>query len=446
MVVQFKKFFGNTGYFGAILLLTFGVFFSAIKTGYAMKIQEITTPGGIKALLIEEHTIPLMAMRFSFSGGATQDDVGKEGTANLLSVLLDEGAGDMKSSAFLAILDELAIRISFSASRDEFSGSFQTLTKNRDKAVDLLNLALTKPRFDADAVERMREELLTSLKFAQKSPDSVASKNWFETAYKDHPYGRMTKGSPESVAKVTKEDLATFVKKNFARDNLTVAVVGDIDAKTLSGVLDKIFGSLPKAAELKTIEEAKPVLGPVRKVIEMDIPQSVAIFGYQGLKRDDKDFVPAYVLNYIFGGGGFASRLTEQVREKRGLAYSVYSYLYPLDHSALFMGGVATKNESLNKSISVIQDEIKLMADKGPTEEELKNAKLYLTGSYPLRFDTSSKIANQLMRIQIDKLGLDYFDKRNSLIEAVSMEDIRKVAKRLFKSDKLITVIVGKPS
>ncbi len=445
MVMQARKKIGIAGYYCAILLLALGVVLGGSLRVYAMKIQEITTPGGIKALLVEEHSIPLMAMQFAFKGGSVQEDDGKEGLAYLLSALLDEGAGDMTSDQMQATLDELAIRMSFDASRDLFSGSFQTLTKNRDKAVEILKLALTKPRFDSDAIERMRKQILVSLKMGEKSPDTVVGKAWFKAAFPDHPYGRPTKGTTQSVSSLTRDDLVGFVKKNFARDNLTVAVVGDIDAKALSDILDSVFGSLPKTAKLKTIPEAKSPAGPMRKVIEMDVPQSVAQFGHQGIKRHDKDFIAAYVLNYILGGGGFSSRLMEEVREKNGLAYSVYSYLYPLNHASLFMGGVATKNSSMNRSMKLIEAEIRKMEEKGPTEEELKDAKLYLTGSYALRFDTSSKIANQLMWIQIEKLGLDYFDKRNDMVNAVTLEDIRRVAKRLFQADKLITAIVGKP-
>ncbi len=445
MGVQFKTKVGVAIRFCATVFLALGVMVGSPLKGYAMKIQEITTPGGIKALLVEEHTIPMLAMQFAFKGGASQEEDGKEGIAYLISALLDEGAGDMTSSQMQATLDELAIRMSFDASQDLFSGSFQTLSKNRDKAIEILKLALTKPRFDTDAIERMRKQILVSLKMGEKDPDTVASKAWFKAAFPNHPYGRSTKGTIKSMTAITRDDLVNFVTKTFARDNLTVAVVGDIDAKTLSDMLDSVFGSLPKNAQLKKIPDAKPPIGPVLKVVEMDVPQSVAQYGHSAIKRHDKDFIPAYILNYILGGGGFSSRLMEEVREKNGLAYSVYSYLYPMDHASLFMGGVATKNASMNKSIKMIKDEIRKMADKGPTEKELKNAKLYLTGSYALRFDTSSKIANQLMWIQIENLGLDYFDKRNDMVSAVSLEDMRRVAKRLFQADKLITTIVGKP-
>ena len=419
---------------------------SGLKVGkYADRIQQVTSPKGIKAWLVEDHSIPMMALQFAFEGGSSQDPKGKEGLANFLTAMLDEGAGDIKSKKFQALLDEMAIQMEFSASRDAFDGNFKTLTRNRDKALDLMYLALNKPRFDKKAMQRMRAQLLTGLKFDAKSPNKIATRAWFEAAYGDHPYGRPTKGTEESLKSITAGDLEAYRHRIFARNTLKIGVVGDITAKELAVALDRLFGDLPQKAELVPVPEITQLKGPVRKVIHMDNPQSVAQFGHQGIKREDKDFIPAYVLNYILGGGGFASRLMEQVREKRGLAYSVYSYLYPLDHGAMFLGGVATKNDKLEESLEVITSELKRMAEKGPTKEELENARRYLTGSYPLRFDTSSKIASQLLWIQMDNLGIDYIDTRNRKIQAVTLEQIKSVAKRLLHPERLIITIVGNP-
>lgn len=411
----------------------------------AMKIQEVTSPGGIKAWLVEEHSIPLMAMRFAFRGGAAQDSDKKPGVANFLTTMLDEGADDMPATQFQAKLDELAVRLRFTASRDSFAGDFQTLTVNRGEAVELLRMALIEPRFDEDALERMRRSVSAGIVMDSKDPDKIASREWFRIAFDGHPYARSVKGSVESVRAITADDLIAFHKRNFAKDNLKVAVVGDIDADTLGSLLDKVFGGLPEKSEISPVEIVSPKNGPIQKVIQMDVPQSVAQFGHGGIKRKDEDFIAAYVLNYILGGGGFSSRLTEEVREKRGLAYSVYSYVYPYEHTSIYVGGVATKNEGIAESLKVIRNELKRMADAGPTEQELSDAKQYLTGSYALRFDTSSKIASQLLWIQTEDLGIDYVDTRNGLIEAITIEDIKRVAKRLLKPESLIVTIVGRP-
>ena len=419
----------------------------ALSTGQAqaMKVERVVSPSGIEAWLVEEHNVPLISMEFSFKGGATQDEDGREGTAYLLSGMLDEGAGDMTSTAFQDRVEDLTLRMGFEASRDHFSGKFQTLTERRDEGFDLLKTALTQPRFDPDAIDRVRRQIISSLKISANNPQNVATKAWFKSAYGTHPYARPTKGTEESQRAITRDDLVKAHKNIFARENLKIAVVGDITAEELGPLLDMVFGSLPEKSNIKDIPEAAAVLGPETETIQMAVPQSVVQFGHEGVKRADKDFIPSYIINYILGGGGFSSRLMEEVREKRGLAYSIYSYLYPMEESALVLGGVATKNASVYDAMNLIRKEFSRMATEGPSEAELKNAKDYLTGSYALRFDTSSKIASQLLWIQVEGLDMDYIEKRNDLIDAVSLEEIKATAKRLLDGDKLRFTIVGQP-
>ncbi len=411
----------------------------------AMKIQQVRSPGGIDAWLVQEHAVPLLALRFAFDGGSAQNPAGKEGLANFLTAMLDEGAGDLDSTKFQERMEELAFRMSFEDSRDGFYGSFETLTTNRDPSVEMLRLAVNNPRFDADAMERVRKQLLSGLQFAAKNPNRIAGKAWSSLAFANHPYGRPADGTPESIASITREDLEAYRKRTFARDTLKVVAVGDIDATQLGLLLDRVFGDLPAKAELTPVPAVAPSAKEKVQVIEMDVPQSVVQFGMQGIARDDKDFMPAFVLNQILGGGGFASRLTEEVREKRGLAYSVYSYLQPYRQTSIFAGGVATKNEEVGRSLDLIRSELKRMAADGPTETELENAKGYLTGSFALRFDTNAKIANQLLGFLFEDYGIDYIDKRNVLVNAVTMDDVKRVAKRLLRADELIVTVVGKP-
>jgi len=411
----------------------------------AMNIQKVKSPGGIEVWLVEEHAVPLIAMRFGFMGGTSQDTDDKVGTAYFVSGMLDEGAGLLKSTEFQERVEELAVKMNFNADRDVFSGSFTTLSERRDEAFALLRLVLNEPRFDPDAADRIRRQIIDGLKFDENDPNRVAAKEWFKIAFNGHPYGRPTKGDEKSLNAIGPEDLKSYVRRVFTRDNLKIGVVGDINAKDLGVLLDKVFASLPEKSDLRPIPEAAPPVGPKRKIIRMKIPQSVAQFGFAGLKRKDKDFIPAFVLNHIIGGGGFSSKLMEEVREKRGLAYSVYSYLSPFEHGAAYLGSVATKNSAVGKSLEVIENVLARVAKDGPTEQELENVKRYLTGSYALRFDASSKIASQLLWVQIEDLGIDYIDKRNSLVEAVTLQDIRRVAGRLLKADGLIVTIVGQP-
>jgi len=410
-----------------------------------MEIKRVTSPGGIETWLVESHANPLIAMRFAFRGGAAQDPQDRQGLAYFVSGMMDEGAGGLDSVAFQERLQSLATRIDFDAGRDVMLGNVQMLAANKDESFDLLRLAMSKPRFDADAIERVRGQIIAGLKFDENDPEEVASLAWDRLAFRDHPYGRPIKGTKASIAAITRDDLQGYLRRVFARDKLAITVVGDIDAETLGRALDHVFGALPQRSELAPVADVKPPLGPAREIIEMNVPQSVAQFGHRAFPRKDDDFMAAYILNYIIGGGGFSSRLMEEVREKRGLAYSVHSNLFPYQHGAVFVGNVATQNERVGQSLEVIESELRRLAEEGPSAEELAGAKSYLTGAYALRFESSSSIANQLLWIQIEDLGIGYIDRRNTLIENVSLDDIRRVAKRLIEADRLITTIVGKP-
>jgi zinc protease len=420
------------------LMLTF-------RPAHAMQIQVVTSPGGLKAWLVEAHDNPLLALKFSFEGGNSQDPEGKDGVANFLTAMLDEGAGDIDSSDFQERMESLAMRMSYEDSRDAFYGNFETLTENRDESVKLLQLALTKPRFDPDAVERIRGQLQANLVYADRDPEKVAAKEWFAVAFAGHPYGRPSQGTEATVGAITRDDLEAYRKRNFARSNLKVVAVGDITADQLGKLLDDVFGSLPEKADLSPVPFTQPVTGGTEKWIKMDVPQSVAMFGVGAMPRKDPDFMAAFVLNQMVGGGGFASRLMEEVREKRGLAYSVYSYIQPFKHASVLTGGVATRADAINQSLDVIRTELKQIAEQGPSAEEFENAKKYLVGSYALRFDTNSKIASQLLGLYEDDFGPDYVETRNKVIEALTLDDAKRVAKRLLDNNNLIVTVVGQP-
>ncbi len=411
----------------------------------AMQIQKVVSKKGIEAWLVEDHSRPILSMQFAFAGGSVQDPEGKPGVATFVSGMLDEGAGDLDSEAYQNRLEDLAAKLSVNASYDHMSVSFQALTQNRDELLKLLRIALTSPHFSPPDVERIREQLIANLRVEEKDPDKVASLEWHKIAFGSHPYARPTNGTLESVAAITPDDLHAYVKKNFARDNLKVAVVGDIDAAALSAALDSVFGDLPAVSSRRPLQDVTWQNTPKQRIVTMPNPQSVVQFGFQGLKRNDPDFIPAYILNYVVGGGGFSSKLMQEVREKRGLAYSVYTYLYPLDHAGIFAGGVATENKSVGELLDLIKAELERAAKDGLTEEELRTAKDYLVGSFALRFDTSGKIAAQLLAIQLDNLGINYIERRNGEIEAVTVDDIKRVAKRLMAPKNLIVTVVGEP-
>jgi zinc protease len=411
---------------------------------HATTIERIVSPGGIPAWLVREPSVPLIAVDFAFRGGANQDPVDKPGVATMMTSLLDEGAGDIESTQFHERVEAKAIEIGFAATRDYISGSLRTLTENQDEAVELMRLALTAPRFDAPDVERIREQLLAGLRRATQSPNDLANQRWWATAFAGHPYGRPVRGTLQSVPAIMVDDLRTFMRNVFARDGLKIAIVGNIDAAGAGKLVDRVFGALPATGGLSPIAAVSPQGLGSKIAIDLDVPQSVVLIGGAGIARKDPDFMAAFVLNHVLGGSAFSSRLYKEVREARGLAYSVYSAVFPLDYAALFVSGTATRADRASQTLEVMEAEIQKLAESGPTEEELIKAKSFLAGSYALRFDTSTKIAEQLVQIQIEDLGIDYIDKRNGLVEAVTMADVQRVAKRLLKGGMLVTV-VGRP-
>ena len=413
----------------------------------AAGVQKVRSPGGIEAWLVEDYAVPLVAFDIAMRGGAAQDPAGRAGAAAMMAGLLDEGAGSLDAEAFHRAMDDRAIEISFSADRDHFAGRLKTLARHVEPAMDLLRLAMTEPRFDTDAVERVRGQIAAGLRRDLKDPDALAGRAWREAAFPNHPYGMPVRGSLESVATVTRDDLVALHRACLARDTLKIAVVGAIDAERLARLLDATFGALPARATLTPIADIAIAFDAGRRtIVDLDVPQATIRFGLNGIARKDPDHMAGVVVNHILGGGVFSARLFREVREKRGLAYSVYSQLTTLDHAALFSGGTSTKNERALESLGVIEDEIRSLATDGPTAEELDKARRYLTGSYALRFDSSSKIASQLVHLQTEGFDVDHLDERNPLIEAVTMEDARRVAKRLFDQGGLLVTIVGRPT
>jgi zinc protease len=416
----------------------------ALSPAAAVTIEKIVSPAGITAWLVRENTVPLVTLNYAFHGGTSQDEPDKSGTANLAADLLDEGAGDIDGKTYHEKLERHAIELAFRVGRDEFHGSLRALNEHRDEAFDLLALALTAPRFDAEAIERVRRQELAGLRRETTNPNNLASNRWWQTAFPDHPYGRESKGTLETVPRITADDLRGYVKRVLARNELTVSIVGDIDARTAGELIDRAFAKLPAHNDLKPVASARPVGLGRRIVIKLDVPQAVVNFGGQGIARNDPDFMAAYIVNHILGGGSFSSRLYKEVREKRGLAYGVSDSLVWFKRAAVVIGGTAVRADRTGDALRIIEAETRRMAEEGPTADELAAAKSYLKGSYALSLDTSGKIAAQLTQIQLDNLGIDYIQRRGAMIDAVTIDDAKRVAKRLYGGGMLVTV-AGRP-
>ena len=412
----------------------------------AVKVRELVTPGGVKFWLVEDYAVPLVSIEFAMRGGAAQDPAGKAGAATMLAGLLDEGAGDLDSQGFQHALDEKAIEMSFHADRDFLGGRMRTLVRNLDRAGALLRMAVNAPRFDEAPFERVREQMNARLRHDANDPSAMSGKAWRARVFAGHPYGRPSEGELETIAAIRREDLAGMSQRLLARSGLVIGLVGAIDEARAIHLIDEIFDDLPAKAELTPVAEAPFVGLDKNQIIDLDVPQSTIRFGRPALKRDDPDYMASVVLAHVLGGGtGLSSRLFREVREKRGLAYSVSASVATFDRASYLYGGTTTKNERAHESLEVIRAEIADIAKGNIGEEELAKGKKYLVGSYPLRFDTSTKIAGQLVHIQLDGKGVEWLTERNLLIEAVTMEDAKRTAARVFGDGSLSVTLVGRP-
>ena len=413
----------------------------------AVPVQQIVSPRGVAAWLVEDYAVPLVSLEFAFKGGAAQDPPGKAGTATMLAGLLDEGAGELDSQAFQRALDEKAIEISFNCDRDYLGGRMRTLVRNVDRAAQLLRLAINAPRLDEEPIARVREQISAGLRRDANDPGSLAGRTWRARTFANHPYGAPARGTLESLAMIERADLTGLTRRLVTRGALHIAIVGAIDASRAAKLVDEIFADLPRESSFAAVADTAPGGVGGIEIVDLDVPQSTIRFGRASFRRLDPDYMSAVVITHILGGGtGLSSRLFREVREKRGLAYSVDASLSTLDHAAFMHGGTSTKNERAKESLDVIKAEILDLSNSGPTEDELEKGKKYLVGSYALRFDTSAKIAGQLVHIQMDGFGPEWLIERNRQIEAVTMDDAKRVARRLFGDGSLSVAVVGRPA
>ncbi|MBW6416096.1 pitrilysin family protein [Celeribacter sp. PS-C1] len=426
-----------------ILSAIVAVLWLSLPAQAAVEVQTVETPGGINAWLVEEHSIPFTALEIRFQGGTALDRPGKRGETNLMMATLEEGAGELDAQGFAEARDALAASFKFDAYMDSVTISARFLTENRDEAMALLRTALMEPRFDQEAVDRVRGQVQSILRSADTDPGDIASKMFYKQAFGDHPYGSDDNGTAESVAGLTRDDMFLAKDRVMTRDRLYVGAVGDISAEELATLLDDLLGDLPESGS-ELPERVEPALAGGVTVVPFDTPQSVVMFGQKGITRDDPDFIPAYIANEVLGGHG-ESRLMDEVREKRGLTYGIGSYLVPFDHSELVMGQFSSGNAVVAEAIDVVKDEWAKFAETGLTAEELEMVKTYLTGAYALRFDGNGPIARILVGMQMDGLSPDYITTRNEMIDEVTLEQINAVIKRLYDPENLSFVVVGSP-
>ncbi len=410
----------------------------------AIDIRPVTSPQGFSAWLVEEHSIPFVAIELQFIGGASVESADKAGAVSMMTSLLSEGAGDMNAQGFAEALESLAAEVSFSSGRDSVTLSIRALTENRDAVIDLARLALTAPRFDPDSIEMVRGQQLATLERAARDPNAIAGRTFNALAYAGHPYAAPTDGTPETIAALTRDDILAAHRAAFTRDRVLVGASGDITADELGAVLDRLLGELPPA-EVALPDYAEFTLGGGVTVVPHDGPQSVISFGHAGIPRDDPDFLPAFVMNEVFGGGRFGTRLMIELREQRGLTYGVGTSVASARFGDSFQGRFSTDNRTVGEAVNLVREQWQWLAAGGISQDDLDRIKTYLTGAYALRFEGNGSIAAILASMQLQGFDIDYVNVRNDLVEAVTLEDIHRISARMADPEALHFVIVGQP-
>ncbi len=426
----------------------------APRDGAAMDIQRMTTPVGVDLWYVREPSLPIIAANIVFTeAGAATVPAAKLGIGYFVQVLLDEGAGDLTALQFQRKLDELSLDMNFDVGTDTFGATLRVRTERREEGFKLFGLALSKPRFDEEPVQRMRAALNADLTNRMDDPDDIINRAFVERMFPGHGYGRSVRGTPEILETLTRADLVDFVQARFTRDRVVVGAVGDVPIEEMARLIDLAVGGLPATGPKLTIPEVRPVIAEEVHVIRREMPQSTVLVGSYGIKREDPDYYAAAVLNATLGGTSFMSRLWDELREERGLVYSVSTSNAVLQHTAYFVGYAATNNERVAESIDLMRAEIERVLRDGITQAELDAARTYLLGSFALSLDTNARIARTLVSMQVSKLGVEYMDQRAALYGAVTLDDIKRVARRMFLGDanaqgpaKLRTIVIGDPA
>ena len=420
----------------------------ANHTDGILSIQEVTSKSGITAWLVEDHTLPIISLKFSFKGaGSINDSLDKQGLVLLLSNTMDEGAGNLRSQEFQKMLSDHSITLRFNSNRDNFGGQLKTLSRNQDKAFELLKSALNAPRFDAEPIERMRAANIARIKSSLSDPEWIAARILNDKAFDNHPYAQNSGGTLTSLPNITADDLKTHKQNHLTKDRLIIGVTGGITAQELKKTLDAIFGDLPSSNKEKPTKNEQALIknGGKNFLFEQDIPQTIIRVSMPSLDNQHADYPALQVLNYIFGGGGFGSRLMEEAREKRGLTYGIYSHLYALDQMNSFNISTSTKNESTSEMMRIIRDELTRLRETPVSTQELQSAKDYIIGSMPLSLTSTDKISSILLSMQLNERPITYLDTLANKINRVTIEDIQRVATDLLQSDNLTTIMVGQP-
>ncbi len=430
--------------------ITFVVFLCLFSSAHAkerfLDIQELTTPSGLSVWLVEDHTVPVISLKFSFKdAGSFVEKPHQQGLVQLLSNMMDEGAGELDSQAFQKELSDHSISLSFSGGRDQFGGSLKTLTTHKDKAFDLLTQALTQPRFDEEPLERMKQANLSRIKNSMTQPNWIAARLMNDIAFAGHPYAQNSGGTLSTLPTLTAKNLHDFVTNELTGDRLIIALSGDITPEQAITHIEKIFSSFPHIIRDDITRPVKLQNQNTLSVFKKDIPQSILRITLPGIRPSDQDYYAAKLMNHIFGGGGFGSRLMERIREKEGLTYGIYSGLSHMEMTETLSISTSTKNETVAPLLSLIKSEAKTLKTTPITTQELQDAKDYILGSMPLALTSTDALSSIMLSLQSDRRPATYLDTLDDHINAVTIEDVQKTAQRLLDFNRAVIVLVGQP-
>lgn len=408
----------------------------------ALKIERWVAPSGARVYFVESRALPIVDLRVDFAAGAAYDPADKVGVAGLTRSLMDTGAAGLDEEAIAGRLVDIGALMSGATDLDRAGFTLRTLSSKpeREAAVDLLRAVLQKPEFPFAVIERERARVIAGIKEGDTRPDVIASRHFSAAVFANHPYGHVP--TVASVSQVTREDLVGFHRRHYAAKRAVVSIIGDLSRAEAEAIAQRLTDQLPAGGELAALPvPAMPVADRVQ--VEHPAAQSHVYLGMPGIRRGDPDYYPMLVGNYILGGGGFVSRLTKEVREKRGYAYSVYSYFMPLKQYGPFQIGLQTKREQVGEALRVVEQTLADFLQKGPTEEELKSAKQNIADGFALRLDSNRKILEHLAVIGFYELPLDYLDEYPRKVEQVTAAQIREAFARRVRPEHLMTVVVG---
>ncbi|KPK12240.1 MAG: zinc protease [Acidithiobacillales bacterium SG8_45] len=408
-------------------------------------IQHWTLKNGARVYFVESHELPMVRVSMVFDAGSSRDQNGLEGQSMFANHLLDEGTTELGADEIAARLEGLGAELSTSVDLDMASVGIRSLS-DKEKlapALDILTQLVTRPAFPQASLERERQRLLVGLERAEQEPDDKADKTFNKLVFGAHPYGRPSNGDKKSAKAITRDDLVRFHQQYYVGANAIVVIVGDVSKSRAKRIARKLVGSLPAGSRAAPLPPVRDLAQAETRRIVFPSTQTHILMGMPGMRRSDPDYFPLYVGNYILGGGGLVSRLSQEIREKRGLSYSVYSYFYPLRDKGPFVMGLQTRNNQRDQALKVMRDTLTTYIDKGPSEAELEAAKKHITGGFALRLDSSGKIAGYLAVLGFYQLPLTYLDDFNQKIEAVTLEQVKDAFKRRIDPNRMVTVVVG---